>query len=338
MRVLASLLAAGISVMLACPANAQSTLEAVKKRDKLLCGVNGQAPGFSAINDAKEWSGLDVDFCRAAAAAVLGDARKVEFKPVNAVNRFFQLAAGDFDVLARNTTVNLGRAVGAKVRYAAINYVDGQAFVVAKNLNIPTVTALRQRTICVVRGTDHENNMALWFRLRGIQFVALPTDTPEAMYEAFFAGRCQAVTQDASALAGMVIASGKAADYMMLPEIISKEPLGPYVREGDTAWLDVVRWTLNAMLEAEEREIGRFNVEEMQQSPDLNVQRFLGTIHGNGKLLRLDEKWAYNIVKQVGNYGESFERNVGQGSPLKFARGVNALWSKGGMMMSPPFN
>jgi general L-amino acid transport system substrate-binding protein len=319
-------------------AQQQHTLDVVKKRGKLLCGANGEAPGFSTESADKQWSGLDVDFCRAVAAAVFGDANKVAFIPTTALERFKKLAAGEFDVLARNSTINLPRTVGAKVRAAAINYVDGQAFVVAKNSDIPSAQALNQKMICVVKGTDHQSNMALWFRLRGVQFLVRPADTPEAMYKDFFGGRCQAVTQDASALAASVIASGKAADYLMLPEIISKEPLGPYVRDGDSAWLDVVRWTHYAMVEAEERGITSANVEAALASPDLNVQRFLGAIYGNGKLLGLDEKWAYNIIKQVGNYGESFERNVGQGSPLKFARGANALWTKGGMMFSPPFN
>ena len=332
------LIFAAVAIAIALPAAAQGTLQAVKKRDKLLCGVNGQAPGFSAMNESKQWAGLDVDLCRAVAAATLGDASKVTFIPTTAADRFTRLAAGEFDMLARNSTVNLPRSVGAKVRYAAINYVDGQAFVVAKAAGIPSATALSQKFVCVVRGTNHQANMAQWFRMRGVQFMARPVDTPEAMYQEFFAGRCSAVTQDASTLAGSVVASGKAADYLMLPEVISKEPLGPYVRDGDSAWLDVVRWTHFAMLEAEEREITQANVEEMKKSPDLTVQKFLGVLHDNGKTLGLDEAWAFNIVKQVGNYGESFERNLGQGSPLKFARGLNALWTSGGTMMSPPFN
>ena len=331
-------LATATMVALALPAAAQGTLQAVKKRDKLLCGVNGQAPGFSAVNSAKQWAGLDVDLCRGVAAAVLGNATKVTYVPTTAADRFTRLAAGEFDMLARNSTVNLPRSVGAKVRFAAINYVDGQAFVVPKAANIPTATALAGKMVCVVRGTNHQSNMAQWFRLRNVQFLSMPMDTPEQMFEAFYAGRCQAVTQDASVLAGNVIASGRAAEYMMLPEIISKEPLGPYVRDGDSSWLDVVRWTHYAMLEAEERELSSENVTAMQKSPDLTAQRFLGTIHGNGKLLGLEETWAFEVIKQVGNYGEIFERNIGQNSPLKFGRGVNALWNRGGTMMAPPFN
>ena len=339
MRTAASLMALAVAAAVSAPAMAQQhTLELVKKRGQLMCGVNGQAPGFSAMNDAKQWAGLDVDLCHAVAAAVLGDSAKVTYVPVNAQERFDRLAKGDFDLLSRNSTVNLERSVGTKVRAAAVNYIDGQAFVVPKNLGIHEATELGQKSICVVKGTDHQTNMALWFRLRGVQFLVRPADTPEAMYKEFFAGRCQAVTQDASALAASVIASGKATDYVMLPEIISKEPLGPYVRDGDSAWLDVVRWSHYAMVEAEERGITSANVDEALKSPDINVQHFLGVIYGNGKRLGVDEKWAYNIVKQVGNYGESFERNIGQGSPLKFARGANALWTKGGIMFSPPFH
>lgn len=338
MRAFAHLMMAGAILALALPAAGQArTLEAVKKRDKLICGVNGQAPGFSAMNDKKEWAGLDVDLCRAVAAAVLGDAKKVTYVPTNAQERFTRLGAGAFDLLARNSTINLQRTVGTKVRAAAINYLDGQAFVVPKNIGVPTATALAQKTVCVVRGTSHQSNMALWFKARNVPFLALPVDTPDAMYEAFFAGRCQAVTQDASALAASVIASGKAADHLMLPEIISKEPLGPYVREGDPAWLDVVRWTHYAMVQAEEWGITSADVDGALKSPDILVQRFLGVIHGNGKPLGLHEKWVYDVIRQVGNYGESFERNIGQGSPLKFARGANALWTKGGIMFSPPF-
>ncbi len=339
MRKIAGLIALIMAAAVSMPAIAQQhMLDVVKKRGRLMCGVNGQAPGFSAMNDAKQWTGLDVDLCRAVAAAVLGDANKVTYVPVNAQERFDRLAKGDFDLLSRNSTVNLERSVGTKVRAAAVNYIDDQAFVVPKSLGIHDATELGQRSICVVKGTDHQSNMALWFRLRGVQFLVRPTNTPEAMYKEFFAGHCQAVTQDASALAATVIASGKAGDYLMLPEIISKEPLGPYVRDGDSSWLDVVRWSHYAMVEAEERGITSANVDSSLQSPDINVQRFLGVIYGNGKILGLDEKWAYNIVKQVGNYGESFERNIGQGSPLKFARGANALWTKGGIMFSPPFH
>jgi general L-amino acid transport system substrate-binding protein len=344
MRLLISTLIAGVVALLPSLSGAQQpqqqqqqrTLDAVKKRGTLLCGVNGEAPGFSTQNAQKVWQGLDVDFCRAIAAAVLGNATKVTFVPTTAQDRFTRLSSGEFDVLARNSTVSLERSVGTKVRFAAINYYDGQAFLVSKTSGVISLTDLLDKIICVVKGTDHENNMGAFFKARRIEYIARSFDKPDEMYQAFFAGRCQAITQDASTLAAAVVQSGKAAEYMMLRDFISKAPLGPYVRDSDSGWLDIVRWTHYAMLEAEERGIDMSNVDLSLQSADLNVQRFLGVIYGFGKSLGLDEKWAYNIVKQVGNYGESFERNVGQGSPLKFGRGVNAIWTKGGAMISPP--
>ncbi|HZQ00204.1 MAG TPA: amino acid ABC transporter substrate-binding protein [Reyranella sp.] len=341
MRLVLNFLAVGVAVALAMPASAQQpspTLDAVKKRGQLICGVNGQAPGFSLVDQNKQWSGLDVDYCRAIAAAVLGDARKVQYVPTTAQERFDRLAKGDFDVLIRNSTVSLPRSVGVKVRYATINYVDGQAFVVPKSLRVDTALSLNGQIICVVKGTNHQSNMALWFRARSADFLVRVADTPEQMYQEFFAGKCQAVTQDASTLAGMIIESGKAQDYLMLPEFISKEPLGPYVRDGDSPWLDVVKWTHFAMVEAEEHGITSANVDAAMGTPDIRLQHFLGVLHGNGHLLGIDEKWTYNIIKQVGNYAEVFERNVGQGSPLRFPRASNALWLKGGMMFSPPFH
>ncbi len=340
MRMPARLLAA-VLVLAALPVAAQQpsrTLDAVKKRGHLLCGVNGQAPGFSTVDQNKVWSGLDVDYCRAVAAAVLGDAKKVEYIPASAQERFDRLGKGDFDVLIRNSTISLPRSVGAKVRFAAINYVDGQAFVVPKAGGLVSALNFGGKTVCAVKGTNHLSNMALWFKNRGVSFFARPSETPEAMYQDFFAGKCQAVTQDASTLAGMIIGTGKANDYLMLPEIISKEPLGPYVRDGDSPWLDIVRWTHYALVEAEENGITHANVDPALGTTDLRLQYFLGVLHGNDAKLGIDENWVYNVIKQVGNYGEIFERNVGQDSPLKFARGTNALWFKGGMMFSPPFH
>lgn len=337
-RAAAGLLALGAAAVVAWPASAQQTLAAVKKRGSLLCGVNGQAPGFSVVDQNKKWSGFDVDYCRAIAAAVLGDARQVTYVPTTAQERFERLGKGEFDVLVRNSTVSLPRSVGAKVRFAAINYVDGQAFVVPKSANIQAAANLNGKKICVVKGTNHQSNMALWFRMRSTQFIAVPHDTPEAMYRDFFAGKCDAVTQDASTLAAAVVGSGKANDYQMLPDFISKEPLGPYVRDGESGWLDIVRWTHFAMVEAEEKGVASENVDQAMGTSDIRLQYFLGVLHGNGKALGIDEKWVYNIIKQVGNYGEVFERNVGQGSPLKFPRATNALWTHGGMMFSPPFH
>ena len=339
MRIMERIAVAAVAVcMLVAPAMAQSTLDAVRKRGQLVCGVNGSLPGFSFFNAVREWEGLDVDLCRAISAATLGDATKVKFVPLTAQQRFAVLQAGDIDVLARNTTVTLERAAGSKVRFAVINYYDGQGFVVAKRHNIDTVAALRGGNVCVNRGTTHEANLMDWFRVRQLSVNVVRFDTLEAMYEGFFSSRCIAVTSDVTALAATIIRSGKAADYLMLPQVISKEPLGPYVRAGDDAWLDVVRWAHYAMIEAEEREITKGNVASKRDSSDPAVKRFLGVTPGNGKALGLDEKWAFNIIQQVGNYGEIFERSVGARSALGFGRGLNGLWSKGGLMYPLPMN
>jgi general L-amino acid transport system substrate-binding protein len=324
-------------LLLAVPAAAQSTLDTVKKRGELLCGADGTLPGFSLLNAVKEWQGMDVDLCRAIAAAVLGDATKVKFIPVSAKDRFDKLSAGEFDVLARNSTVTLQRSAGMKVRFAVVNYIDGQTFVVPKKLKIEQVAGLASNTVCLAKGTTHEFNMKAWFGARKLPVTPLAFDTAEAMYTAFYAGRCAAVTADATALAGAIIRSGRAAEYLMLPEMISKEPLGPYVRDGDSRWLDVVRWTHYAMVEAEERGIDAKSIDSLKsEAVDPTLRVLLGLDPGNGKALGLSEDWFYNIVKQVGNYGDIFEKNVGRGSPLKFTRGINGLWTKGGQMYPLP--
>lgn len=335
-RYIAAATVMATTVAFAPAVSAQSTLENVKKRGQLVCGVNGALPGFSFFNAVNEWEGLDVELCRAVAAAVLGDARKVEFVRTTAQERFEKLAAGAVDLLARNSTVTLQRTAGARVRHAAINFYDGQAFVVAKHRKIDLLASLRGGAVCITKGTTHEANMLAWFKSLELTVTPLPFNTQEAMYEGFFGNQCVAVTADATALASTLVRSGKAADYMMLPDIISKEPLGPFVRSDDLGWLDIVRWTHNTMIAAEEHELTRRNVDSKLQSNDPAVQALLGVVPGNGKALGLDEKWAYNIIKQVGNYSESYERNVGARSALGFARGVNALWTKGGLMYPLP--
>ncbi len=336
MLIAASVVSAAAQSSLPVPSSGQSTLETVKKRGQLNCAVNGKLPGFSLFNAVKEWEGLDVDFCRAVAAAVLGDASKVRFVPVASQQRFDALAAGEVDLLARNSTGTLERSAGGKVRFVVVNFYDGQAFVVPKKLNIERATSLRSGTVCVLKGTTHFFNLDSWFGVRALAVVPVPFDSEDEMYQAFFASRCMAVTEDSTSLAATLVRSGKAGDYMMLPDVISKEPLGPYVRAGDDAWFEIVRWTQYAMLEAEEYDIRKDNVDEKRRGHEALVKRLLGVQPGNGKALGLDEDWAYNIIKQVGNYSESYERNVGAGSPLKFTRGVNALWSKGGLMYPLP--
>src|SRR6476659_1797519 len=325
-------------MMVALPAAAQtpSTLEAVKKREQVICGVNVGLGGFSLPDSQGKWKGLDVDMCGAVAAAVLGDASKTKFVPLSAQQRFLALQSGEIDVLVRNSTITLERDASLGIQYAGVNFFDGQGFMVGKKLGVKALTELGGATICVAQGTTHEFNMAGYFRSRNLTIKPVVYESQDLMYEAFFGGRCDAMTQDSSALASALATRGKQADYEILPELISKEPLGPFVRRGDDAWLAVVRWSLFAMLEAEEKEITQANFDEQLKSNDPLVKRLLGVTAGNGKALGLDEKWAYNIIKQVGNYGESFERNVGMGSPLKLKRGINDLWTKGGLMYPLP--
>ena len=325
-------------MLVALPVAAQrpSTLETVKKRGQIICGVNVGLGGFSLPDSQGKWKGLDVDMCGAIAAAVLGDASKTKFMPLSAQQRFLALQSGEIVVLVRNSTITLERDAGLGIQYAGVNFYDGQGFMVTKKAGVKELKELGGATICVAQGTTHEFNMAGYFRSRNLSIKPVVYESQDLMYEAFFGGRCDAMTQDSSALASALATRGKQADYMVLPELISKEPLGPFVRRGDDQWLAVVRWSLFAMLEGEEKEITQANVDEQAKSNDPLVQRLLGVKAGNGKALGLDEKWAYNIIKQVGNYGESFERNVGMGSPLKLQRGINALWTKGGLMYPLP--
>jgi general L-amino acid transport system substrate-binding protein len=315
---------------------ADPTLAAVKKRGQLLCGVNGNLAAFSYLNDKKERAGFDAEYCRAIAASVLGDATKVNYVALPIAKRFEALKSGEVDVLIRHSIVTMDRTVGTGVRAAAVTYIDGQAFVVPKALNANTLQALDKQTVCATKDTPHKANTENWFTLRGLSVQVTLFDDQDAMYQAFFAGRCAGVTQEATILASTIIGSGRAMNYLMLPDIISSEPLGPFVRAGDDQWLDVVHWTHNAMVEAEERGIYQANVDDQRNSKDPDVRHLLGTEPGNGKQLGLDETWAYNVIKQVGNYGEVYERNFGAGSPLKFGRGVNGLWRKGGVMYSLP--
>jgi len=337
MQMVIRLVAIAVLMLGGLPAAAQQTLEAVRKRGHLICGVDGNLPSFSLLNALNEWEGLDVDLCRAIAAATLGDATKVKFVMVTSTGRYDRLAAGEFDVLTRNSAVSLQRSAGLNVRFAVVNYFDGQAFVVPKKLKIDRLSELRGGRICVTRGTTHEFNMAAWFYARRLSAVPVSFDSEDAMYAGFFDGRCSAVTADATALAAYIVRSQKAAKYMMLPDVISKQPLGPYVRNGDSPWLDIVRWTHYAMLEAEALGITPKSIDALKREVnDPYLRLFLGVDPGNGKALGLGEDWAYNVIKQVGNYGEIYDRNIGMGSALKFARGANALWSQGGLMYPLP--
>ena len=327
---------AGLLAIGAAPAQAESTLAAVKARGQLLCGINGQQPGFSVRNERKKWVGLEIDYCRAVAAAGLGDGSKVGFVPLIPAKRFDALRDGSVDVLMRNTTASLERTAGTNVRDATVIYVDAQSVVVAKTLNVMELAELDGKTICTLRGTPYLPRLQEWFAERKRAAVPVMFDTQKEMYQAFYDGKCAGITQDISALASTVIASGHANDYTMLPDIVARDPLAPYVRAREPEWLDVARWTHFALLEAEERGITQANVDEQLRSPLPAVRRLLGVTPASGKLLGLEEDWAYKAIKQVGNYAEIYERNVGKGSALKFARGVNALWSRGGVMYPLP--
>jgi general L-amino acid transport system substrate-binding protein len=319
-------------------ARAESTLAVVKKRGELLCGVNGSLPAFSYLDDKKERQGFDAEYCRAVAAAVLGDAKKVKFVALPMAKRFDALKSGEIDLLVRHSMISMERTAGAGVRYAAVTFIDGQAFVVPRKIGVSGLAGLDKKSICVTKDTPHKLNVETWFNLRGLSVNVTAFDDQDAMYEAFFAGKCDGVSQEATILASTVIASGKAADYLMLPEIISREPLGPYVRNGDDNWYDIVHWTQNVMVEAEERGLRKATVDDDLASKDPAVRALLGVEPSDGRLMGLDDKWAYNIIKQVGNYAEVYDRNFGAGSPLKFGRGVNALWGKGGVMYSLPMH
>jgi len=321
----------------ASPAWAGKTLDAVKQRGQVVCGVNTSGPGFSNADSQGKWTGLDVDFCKAVAAAVLNDASKVKFVPLNSQQRFTSLQAGEVDVLSRNSTWTLTRDASLGILFTGINYFDGQGFMVPKKLNIANAKKMNGATVCVQAGTTSEKNVADYFGANNMKYKPVVFDTAEAITSAFFAGRCQVYTTDMSDLAGARTKAPKADDYAILPEVISKEPLGPSVRRGDDEWFEIVRWTLFAMLEAEEDGLTQANVDAQKAtSKDPGVQRFLGVSEDTGKLLGLDKEWAYRIVKQVGNYGESFERNLGPKSPVGLPRGVNNLWTKGGLMYAPP--
>lgn len=316
---------------------AEPTLALVKKRGELLCGVNGQLPGFSAMNDKKELAGFEVEFCHAVAAATLGDANRVKLVPLTARLRFDALRSGQIDVLARNTTITLARTAKTGVRDAAVFYIDGQAVAVPKKLGLSSAVQIAGRTVCTLNGTPYAADLEDWLDYRKFSFKPMMLDTQKEMYEAFFAGKCDAVTQDISAITTTIVAADKGLDYMVLPEIIAKHPLAAHVRTGDDQWFDVVRWTLFAMLEAEERGITQANVETQRQTGSRAVKRLLGVPPGNGNVLGLDDDWAFNIIKQVGNYSEVYERNLGQYSAWKFPRSVNALWTNGGVLHPLPF-
>ncbi len=333
-------LAAGGTVMLALTigtAHAGPTFDAVKAKGFVQCGVNTGLAGFGSPDDAGNWTGFDVDLCRAIAAAVFGDATKVKFSPLNAKERFTALQSGEVDVLARNTTYTSSRDTALGLDFVGVNYYDGQGFMVTKALGVASAKELDGASVCVQAGTTTELNLADYFRTNNLKFTPVVFEGAEQTRTAYEQGRCDAFTTDQSGLYAERTALGSPDDHVILPEIISKEPLGPAVRHGDNQWGDVVRWTLYAMLNAEEAEISSTNVDEVKgstENPD--IRRMLGVEGEVGKDFGLPNDWAYQVVKQVGNYGEVFEKNLGTGSPLKIERGLNALWTKGGLQYGMP--
>ena len=333
---LGAVLAAG--TLAATPAFAGKTIDAIKARGQLICGVNPSLPGFSAADSQGVWSGLDVDVCKAIAASLIGDASKIKWTPLNASQRFAVLQSGEIDILSRNTTWTLTRDASLGLHFTGVTYYDGQGFMVPSKGKIKSAKQLKGATVCVQSGTTTEKNLSDFSKANNLAIKPVVFDTQEATNKAYFAGRCQAYTTDASGLASVRNKeASKPEDHLILPELISKEPLGPSVRRGDDEFFAIAKWVVFALIEAEEYGITQANVDDMKaNSKDPVVQRILGTSEDTGKLLGLDKDWAYRAIKATGNYGEIFERNVGPKSALKLPRGANNLWSKGGFMYAPP--
>jgi general L-amino acid transport system substrate-binding protein len=312
----------------------QSTLDSVRSKGFVQCGVNTGLAGFSQPDSKGVWRGIDVDVCRAVAAAVLGDANKVRYTPLTAQQRFTALQSGEIDILSRNTTWTLTRDTSLGLNFVGVNYYDGQGFMVHRKLNVKSAKQLNGATVCVQPGTTTELNLADYFRANKMSFKPVVIEKLEEVLNAYFAGRCDAFTTDHSGLIALRSSRApKPDEHVILPEIISKEPLGPAVRHGDDRWFDVVKWSMFAMMEAEELGLSSKNIEQQANSANPSIQRFVGTSGDLGKMLGLDNRWSLNIVKQVGNYAESFDANL---KPLGFERGLNRLWNQGGLIYAPP--
>jgi general L-amino acid transport system substrate-binding protein len=310
-----------------------ATLDAVRARGQLACGIAGNVPGFSLPDSQGVMKGLDSDSCRAIAAAVLGDANKVKYSPLTTQNRFTALQSGEVDVLIRSTTWTLGREANLGAEFAGVNYYDGTGFLVKKSMNVKSAKEMDGATICVQPGTSTELAIADYFRVNNLKFTPILIENLAEIQNAFISGRCDAYSTDSSALATFRATQTNKDDYVLLPEIISKEPLGYMVRKGDDKWFDIVRWTYFAGLTAEEDGVTQANVDSMMTSTNPDIRRLLGLEGDMGKALGLDNKWAYNVIKQVGNYGEVWDRNI---TVLGVPRGINALWNKGGIQYAPP--
>jgi len=317
-------------------ASAAGTLDTVKDRGKLICGVSTGLPGFSQPDNKGVWTGIDVDTCRAIAAAVFGSGQKVEFVPLTAKERFTALQSGEIDVLVRNTTWTLTRDASLGLNFTGTNYYDGQGFLVSKSLGVDSALQLSGATVCIQAGTTTELNLADYFRKHDMEYDALVFDNSEQTVQGFASNRCDVLTSDRSQLAALRTKLDDPSSAEILPETISKEPLGPVVRQGDDEWFNVVKWVLFAMVNAEELDINSGNVDQKRKSDDPSTQRLLGTSGDMGEKLHLDADFGYNIIKEVGNYAEMFDRNVGPDTAIGLDRGVNALWNEGGSMYAPP--
>ena len=325
-----------IAVVGFCAAADAGTLDQVKARGHLICGSNPRLAGFGLYDSKGNWTGFDVDYCRAIAAAIFNDPNKVEFISLTAKNRFTALQSGEIDVLSHNTTWTESRETEQALLFTGINFYDGQGFMVHRKLNISSVLELSGASICVQEGTTTELNLADFFHAHQMQYEAVNFATAEEAARAYEAGRCDAFTNDSSALYAERIALPSPADNVILPEIVSKEPFSLAVRQGDDQWFNLVKWVHFAMLDAEEAGITSQNVDDELTSEDPTTRRLLGVEGNFGEGLGLTKDWVYRIIKLVGNYGEVFDRNLGAGSPLKIKRGLNALWSKGGLQYAPP--
>lgn len=324
------------AALMSLPAHAGKTVDAIKARGQLICGVNVGLAGFSAADSNGNWTGLDVDYCKAVAASLLGDATKVKWVPLTAQQRFTALQSGEVDILSRNTTNTLSRDASLGLHFVGVNYYDGQGFLVNKG-KISSAKQLKGATVCVQSGTTTEKNLTDFSRANNLGIKAVVFEKLEASTGAYFSGRCQAYTTDASGLASIRAKEAKdPAAHVILPDLISKEPLGPMIRRGDDEFFAITKWVLNGLIEAEEYGITQANVDQMKTSTDPQVGRMLGTTEDLGKHLGLDKEWLARAIKAVGNYGESFERNVGPKTPINLPRGKNNLWSNGGFMYAAP--
>jgi general L-amino acid transport system substrate-binding protein len=317
-------------------ASAQDMLRLIKERGYLICGSSQGLSGFSRPDSAGQWVGFDTDFCRALAAAIFNDPMRTRYVPLSAKDRLTALQSGEIDVLARTTTWTLSRDAGQGLNFTAVNYFDGQGFLVRRALGVASAKELNNASICVPQGTTNEQNVADFFRTNGLAYQVVTFQTVDEVASAYQAGRCDVLTTDLSQLASIRLTLANPDDHRLLPDVISKEPLGPWVRQGDDQWFDVVRWTLFAMLNAEELGITQGNVNQMMNSTNPEIRRLLGVEGKFGEALGLTSDWAARIIRAVGNYGESFERNLGSQSPMNMPRGLNQLWTKGGLQYAPP--